>query len=163
MFLDSIFSFFSARSFWAFIWILLAIGYAFQIGRKNIGILIALSLAGVLTVITVNLGLKNIVGRLRPIDTLPGVVEIGTHTASGSFPSTHAAFSFAAAFILARVHKKYKFYFYLIAFIVSFSRIYLGKHFPSDVLAGALIGILIGYFSLKVSTILASYTKHLLR
>jgi undecaprenyl-diphosphatase len=64
---------------------------------------------------------------------------------SYSFPSGHAAASFVAAYLLSKKDKKRAWVYYVVALLISFSRIYLGKHYPSDVLAGALIGTLIGW------------------
>ena len=57
-----------------------------------------------------------------------------------SFPSGHAKNSFASAKILGNKKKKLKIFLYILAVAVSFSRIYLGFHWPTDVLAGALVG-----------------------
>lgn len=149
--LDSIFSFFSAGSFWVILWIFLAFFYIVNFGRKNIAVLIALLVAVVLTAISVNLIFKNLFGRVRPFYTLPAVIEIGSHTSSASFPSSHATFSFAAAYILTSIHKKRGLYFYLTAFLISISRIYLGKHYPSDLIAGGLMGLLLGFISVLIS------------
>ncbi len=83
---------------------------------------------------------KLIVQRPRPF-------EIYTYTllipAPGgySFPSSHTAESFAAAGILFKSVKNYGFLFVILALLISFSRLYLFVHFPSDVLAGAIIGM----------------------
>lgn len=70
------------------------------------------------------------------------------------FVSSHAANTFAvAAFLTAALHKNYKWIgivLYLWAFISSYSRIYLGFHYPGDILCGALLGILIGLILWKV-------------
>lgn len=57
-----------------------------------------------------------------------------------SFPSGHAKNSFASAKILGNRKKKLKTFLYILAATISFSRVYLGFHWPTDVLAGALIG-----------------------
>ena len=61
-----------------------------------------------------------------------------------SLPSSHATNIFAAAFFLSFYLRKFWPFFYLIACIVGYSRVYLGVHFPFDVLAGAMAGTLCG-------------------
>jgi len=65
-----------------------------------------------------------------------------------SFPSQHTAFAFAVLPIIFRLFPKYKWHYLTFACIIAFSRIYLNVHYLSDVVAGALIGYLIGWFVL---------------
>lgn len=67
-----------------------------------------------------------------------------------SFPSAHAATSFFAAVFLSAFHKKYRLYFYAIAGIISYSRIYLGVHYMGDVLVGAFIGWLVAHAAVSL-------------
>ncbi len=64
-----------------------------------------------------------------------------------SFPSGHASVAFAAAVVLTRYQKKHRAQLYLWATLTAFSRIYLGKHYPLDVVVGALLGYGIGYLT----------------
>lgn len=88
------------------------------------------------------------------------------HSASSSFPSGHAAFFFALSTVVLlynkKVHPRPKFWwgagllFFLASFLISISRVFVGIHWPSDILAGAAIGIFSGWliilFSQKFSS-----------
>lgn len=79
---------------------------------------------------------KALIARARPHhDSLVAVPH--TH----SFPSGHATSAFAAATVLAWCEPRGRVWFYVLAAAIAFSRVYLGVHWPSDVLAGALLGI----------------------
>jgi len=57
-----------------------------------------------------------------------------------SFPSAHTAFAFMMAVLLSRWFPRYQFIFFIIAGLIGWTRIYLGLHYPTDVIAGALLG-----------------------
>ena len=89
--------------------------------------------------------LKHLAGRARPrvtFETLFSGPSIGD--SYHSFPSGHTAVAFCFAYILAKYLPRYRIYFYLLASIMGFERIEELKHFPSDVVAGAVIGIAVG-------------------
>ncbi|MBU3934484.1 phosphatase PAP2 family protein [Patescibacteria group bacterium] len=67
-----------------------------------------------------------------------------------SFPSGHASFSFGLATIVYLYNKKAGIFFFAAAFLVSISRIFVGVHWPSDILAGALVGIFSGWLINKL-------------
>ncbi len=86
-------------------------------------------------------GLKHLIGRERPCNVYDHVHLLVGCTKSFSMPSGHAANSLAFSTpFLMMTKNRLKYYFLSIAILVSFSRIYVGVHYPSDVLVGALIG-----------------------
>ncbi|HAK87563.1 MAG TPA: hypothetical protein DHV16_02945 [Nitrospiraceae bacterium] len=89
---------------------------------------------------------KNIIGRIRPCNTLEGVNLLVGCTGSYSLPSNHASNSFAFAlplfyFMRGRISSLPRLYPAIVAVLIAFSRVYVGVHYPSDVMAGALLGI----------------------
>jgi decaprenylphosphoryl-5-phosphoribose phosphatase len=90
-----------------------------------------------------NTAVKLVIRRPRPsLPELPALT--GTHTGL-SFPSAHAATSFAGALCYSRLGVP-RGRLYALAGALSFSRVYLGVHYPSDVLAGALLGTAVARF-----------------
>lgn len=85
---------------------------------------------------------KHIVKRVRPCNYQNNINMLISKPRSYSFPSGHTVSSFAAAEILSRYFIHYKLIFMGIAFLIAFSRIYLYVHYPTDVIAGIIIGIL---------------------
>lgn len=98
--------------------------------------------------------LKNLFERIRPCNVLADVNVFDGCSSSFSFPSSHAVNNFAAAVYFGRIFTRYKWIFLTVAVLVALSRPYVGVHYPSDIVAGALIGSLVGYiFSYLVLTI----------
>jgi len=87
--------------------------------------------------------LKMFVARPRPFFVLQNINLLEKNN-SFSFPSGHATNAFMVATIFFIFSRRY-FYLYIAAFGIAVSRIYLGAHFPSDAIAGALIGSALGY------------------
>lgn len=86
--------------------------------------------------------LKELFGRVRPCEALEGVRAIDGCRHSLSFPSSHAVNTFAAATLFSLFYRRWvPWVAYGLAGVVSYSRIYLGLHYPSDVLGGAVIGV----------------------
>lgn len=87
--------------------------------------------------------LKELFGRVRPCESLEGVRAIDGCRHSLSFPSSHAVNTFAAATLFSLFYRRWvPWVAYGLAGVVSYSRIYLGLHYPSDVVGGAVVGIL---------------------
>lgn len=127
---------------------------------KRLGWRHALLIIGMIAVLllltdqTTNL-IKNSVQRLRPGSNpeLEGLMRAVKKRKSFSFISGHASNSMAVAFFLYRVlhpYLKYMGFFFLWPLIFAYSRIYLGLHYPGDILMGYLYGIFTGWLVLKL-------------
>jgi len=77
-----------------------------------------------------------------------------THNAP-AFPSGHAAFFFAISTIVYFYNKRAGILFFLAGFLICLARIFIGIHWPSDILAGAVVGILSGWLIYKICPILS--------
>lgn len=89
--------------------------------------------------------LKNLFGRIRPCNILEDANVLVHCSGSGSFPSSHAVNNFAVAVYFYRLFPKYKWILLPIAGVMALTRPYVGVHYPSDIIAGALIGSAIGF------------------
>ena len=101
--------------------------------------------AMVIGLVVVNITVKPLVARPRPWDAMPGFESLVTEK-DFSFPSGHTtvAFAFALAVCLAAPRRWMKITAACVAVLMGLSRLYVGVHFPTDVLAGAVIGSLCG-------------------
>ena len=89
--------------------------------------------------------LKNLIERARPCNELPDVNLLVFCSGSYSMPSSHAVNNFAIAMFISYLYPKLKFILFSVASVIAITRPYVGVHYPSDIIAGAFIGILIGY------------------
>lgn len=85
--------------------------------------------------------MKNLIQRPRPFIDYPMFELIISRPSGYSFPSGHTTSSFAAAGVLSKNFKKYQSFFWILAFLISISRLYLLVHYPSDVIVGIFLGL----------------------
>ena len=104
----------------------------------------------VLDLICCNMILKPLVGRIRPFAVNTAVELLTAPPLDASFPSGHTAASFAAVFALKASGCWLWKPALAVAVVIAFSRLYLYVHWPTDVLAGALLGAALGYAGAKV-------------
>jgi membrane-associated phospholipid phosphatase len=121
------------------IWVLVGVLLAIFDGSNREAWLICAALGPI--AIGLNFVLKEIFRRSRP--ELEGLPPLGKAPSSLSFPSAHATSSFAVATAMTRV-EPWGALAFLLALALALGRPYLGMHYPSDVLAGAVLGVLLG-------------------
>ena len=147
--LDEIMLIFTNLGSKGFIWILLSILLLAFPRKRRIGVTVAISL--IFSLIICNIILKNVICRPRPCWIDQAVRLLVPMPKDYSFPSGHTFASFAAAFGVYLHNRKCGAGLLILASIIGFSRLYLFVHFPSDVAAGAAMGMAAGYFSKKIT------------
>jgi undecaprenyl-diphosphatase len=91
--------------------------------------------------------LKDLAERTRPFVAHPQIDPLYV-VHSSSFPAGHAATAFAGASLLSYIAPRAAPGFVLLAAAIGYSRVYVGVHYPSDVLVGALVGAVIGFIGI---------------
>jgi undecaprenyl-diphosphatase len=126
------------------VWLMLA-GAAAVHDRRHLRAAARVVLIILLTYATVDGVLKPIFARARPFNAIADVRVVDTRRPTTySFPSGHAAMSFAGAVGLMAIWPQ-QVWLLALAFAIAFSRIYVGVHYPLDVLIGGLVGGVIGW------------------
>ena len=141
--LDKTLAFITSLGNAGIIWIVLAVVLLILPKTRKTGIIVAAAL--LMDLILCNLILKNLVARVRPYDVNTAIAILIKKPLDFSFPSGHTAASFAAmtALFLAKMKKAW-IAALILAVLIAFSRLYFYVHYPTDVLGGAVVGILSG-------------------
>ena len=140
--LDGVMRFFTHLGDSGFVWLALtALLLAFRRTRRAGWVLAA---ALLFDAVLCNILLKPMVGRIRPCDVLTEVELLIPRPEDFSFPSGHTLSSTIAATILAKTDRRFGYAAISLAVLIALSRLYLYVHFPSDVLAAAVLGVVIG-------------------
>lgn len=140
------------------IWMVLAIALALPKKTRRASVLTLMAL--LVSYIINNVVLKNAVARTRPYEVIDSLQLLIQRQKDFSFPSGHTASSFAAAVVLyRRLPKKYGVLLMVLAVLISLSRLYVGVHYPSDVLCGAISGTVIALMLCKGEQILLAKGK----
>lgn len=147
-FLTSVFLFITHLGDHGGIWVALTCVLLIPKKTRAVGVMLLLSL--VASLLINNVILKNLVVRIRPYEVIQQLTLLIEQQTDFSFPSGHTASSFAAAVVIwQELSHRYGTAALILAVCIGFSRLYLGVHYPSDVIFGALSGILIGVFACK--------------
>lgn len=150
IFFDTIFSFLSLNGNFLFIWVFILLFLFFKERRKDKLVFVYFALSLVITLLAANF-LKDIFDRPRPWTLIPPE-DVRCMESNFSFPSGHAAGAMSGAVILAAYNKKRKYLYYVIAALISLSRIYWQCHYLLDIIFGASLGFLVSYLILKITT-----------
>ena len=131
------------------IWIAIALILFLNRKYRKIGLFSIVSL--IICALLVNVILKPLIHRPRPFSELADIVLLIKAPKDYSFPSGHTAASFVMVYIFFRHIKKYFIPVLITGILIAFSRMYLSVHFPSDIIAGIIIGIFSGYAGEKLT------------
>ena len=147
-----------ATPFWKFItlfgdagifWIILTLILLIWKRTRRAGLACTISL--LLDFLIVNILIKNLVARPRPYDLFQHIEALAGPMKDYSYPSGHTAASFACSLVLVRMlPKKYGIPLVVLSALIAFSRLYLGVHYPTDVIGGFLIGCLTSWIACRV-------------
>jgi undecaprenyl-diphosphatase len=141
--------------YWRIPFILLAISLLL-FGQKRGRVALLLLVLGItLSDQVCNNLLKPLVGRVRPCNVLDDVHLLVNCTRSFSFPSSHATNIFTGTILLSFVYPRLRAALIGVAILVAYSRVYVGVHYPFDVVAGAILGILCALTIVALDRILA--------
>ena len=144
--LDNLMIFITSLGNGGMIWIVATIVLLIPKKTRKAGIMSAAALLGSL-IINNNI-VKNIVQRPRPFVTFTDLQIIIPTPSEFSFPSGHTSSSFAAAAVFYRhLPRKIGLPSVILAGLIGFSRLYVGVHYPTDVIAGVIMGILLSYLA----------------
>ncbi|MCW2621637.1 MAG: Undecaprenyl-diphosphatase [Frankiales bacterium] len=145
--------------------ILLIVGFVLARAERS-PLLVARALlagAGVLIAVAVNQPIVHAVNEQRPYTQLPDVLVLVHRSLDASFPSDHATMAGAAAVGLLLVHRRLGLIATAAAVLMAFTRVYVGAHFPIDVLAGLALGAVIALLVQLAAPALSTVVRRLER
>ena len=145
--LNKIMEFFTILGDKGLVWIALTIVLLIIPKTRKIGIYVAVAL--IVETILNEFIIKEIIQRERPFIQNTAINTIIDHPSGYSFPSSHSASSFTAAAAIFLHNKKMSIPAFILAFFIAVSRIYFAVHFTTDIIVGAMVGILVAVLTNK--------------
>lgn len=139
---DVLMPFISSLGNGGFVWIVLDIALIIIPKTRKAGIVVAFAI--ILDVLLCNGLLKPLVARIRPCNVVKNINMLIPIPKDFSFPSGHTAVAFAVTSALYFCENKIWIPSALLSLLIAFSRMYLYVHYPSDILGGVLLGVLVG-------------------
>jgi undecaprenyl-diphosphatase len=158
-FFDRFFTLITLQRNWLLLYLVLGIWLLIKGGKRGRFAVIFLALTILAADQFSSNFLKYAVERIRPCNDIIQVRLLIDCGPGFSFPSSHAVNSFAAAVLLSRFYRENRYFFYIFAGLIAYSRVYVGVHYPFDVLAGIIIGIIIGRLFVFLYDLLSSKYK----
>ncbi len=146
-FLDAVLPYITMLGDGGILWIATALVMLFFKRTRKTGLMMGAAL--IMGLIVGNLTLKPLVARIRPYDIRETELLVD-RLSDFSFPSGHTLASFEASGVLMLRDKRFGIPALILACIIAFSRMYLFVHYPSDVLAGIILGLLFAYLGYKL-------------
>ena len=148
-FLTPIFKFITSLGDEGFVWIAIALILMLRKEHRKAGISVGISLLG--SLLFNNMLIKNLVRRVRPYRVLEALTILIEEPGEFSFPSGHTSSSFAAGVVLfLLLPRKEGVSAMILAFLIGISRLYVGVHYPTDVLGGMVMGTLLAIGAVKL-------------
>lgn len=137
-------------------WILLTIVLLIPKKTRKAGVASALAL--IIGTLITNVAIKNVVARIRPYEVIQELELMIEKQKDFSFPSGHTCSSFASAFAIYRCKevfpKKWRIAAMVLATLIALSRLYVGVHYPTDVLGGLIVGLFSGWAGWKIEELI---------
>ncbi len=143
------------QDIWVIPILLLVLGLIFKGGKRGKIAAVLLLIAVTATDVIAGQMIKPLVGRLRPSHAM--TESLNLLVAKGgkfSFVSNHAANMFCAATVLTYFYSKWKNLLYTLAAVVAFSRVYVGVHYPGDIVFGGLFGYGMAWLAISLWVII---------
>jgi len=151
-FLDKLFPYITYLGSGGLLWIVTALVLLIKRKYRKHGIVLSMSL--IMCLIIGNIMLKPLIARIRPCDVNEAIQLLIKRPTDFSFPSGHTLSGVASTVVIFHMNRKIGIVAMILAILVAFSRLYLYVHYPSDILGGIIIGILIGGLAIRLGNIL---------